>query len=48
MPGFIAKQLCPDLIFVKPHYNKYKEATLLTRFFFFFFFFNIISLSFLF
>lgn len=27
MPSFKAKQLCPDLIFIKPEFNKYKEAS---------------------
>jgi nucleotidyltransferase/DNA polymerase involved in DNA repair len=31
MPGFIGKQLCPDLLFVKPRFEKYKEASKLTR-----------------
>eukprot|EP01087_Luapelamoeba_hula_P005286 TRINITY_DN15361_c0_g1_i1.p1 TRINITY_DN15361_c0_g1~~TRINITY_DN15361_c0_g1_i1.p1 ORF type:complete len:249 (-),score=31.02 TRINITY_DN15361_c0_g1_i1:63-809(-) len=31
MPGFIAKQLCPDLIIVPTHFDKYKEASHLTR-----------------
>ncbi|KAL8452133.1 hypothetical protein Emag_002503 [Eimeria magna] len=26
MPGFIAKQLCPSLVIVKPQFKKYKEA----------------------
>ncbi|KAL8274271.1 hypothetical protein Esti_001782 [Eimeria stiedai] len=26
MPGFIAKQLCPSLVIVKPQFRKYKEA----------------------
>lgn len=26
MPGFIGKKLCPDLIFVKSHYDKYEVA----------------------
>ncbi|XP_068729866.1 DNA polymerase kappa-like [Montipora capricornis] len=25
MPGFIAKKLCPDLVIVPPHFEKYKE-----------------------
>ena len=28
MPGFIAKILCPDLVFVKGSYEKYKEISL--------------------
>lgn len=31
MPGFIAKQLCPDLIFVTPHFEKYTEASRLAK-----------------
>jgi nucleotidyltransferase/DNA polymerase involved in DNA repair len=31
MPGFIGKQLCPELLFVKPRYDKYREASKLTR-----------------
>ena len=27
MPSFKAKQLCPDLIFIKPEFSKYKEAS---------------------
>lgn len=27
MPGFIAKQLCPALIFVEPHFDKYEAAS---------------------
>jgi DNA polymerase kappa len=27
MPGFIARKLCPHLIFVKPNFNKYREAS---------------------
>jgi nucleotidyltransferase/DNA polymerase involved in DNA repair len=31
MPGFIAKRLCPHLVFVDCHYDKYKAASLLAR-----------------
>jgi nucleotidyltransferase/DNA polymerase involved in DNA repair len=31
MPGFIGKQLCPDLIFVKPNFDKYKQVSTITR-----------------
>lgn len=31
MPGFIAKELCPELIFVPPNFAKYKEASKKTR-----------------
>ena len=27
MPGFIARQLCPELVFVKPDFRKYKAAS---------------------
>ena len=27
MPGFIAKKLCPELIIVKPHFDKYKQVS---------------------
>ena len=27
MPGFIARQLCPELVFVKPNFAKYKAAS---------------------
>jgi DNA polymerase kappa len=27
MPGFIAKKLCPQLVFVNPDFSKYKEAS---------------------
>ena len=27
MPGFIAKKLCPNLIFVDHSFSKYKEAS---------------------
>jgi DNA polymerase kappa len=27
MPGYIAKQLCPELIFVRPRYEAYREAS---------------------
>jgi DNA polymerase kappa len=26
-PGFIAKKLCPELIFVPGHYNRYAEMS---------------------
>lgn len=31
MPGFIAKRLCPDLVFVKPDFSKYVAASGKTR-----------------
>lgn len=31
MPGFIAKQLCPGLIIVPNHFDKYREASTITR-----------------
>jgi DNA polymerase kappa len=31
MPGFIAKQLCPELVFVRPNFKKYKESSDQTR-----------------
>lgn len=31
MPGFIAKKLCPELIFVKPDFKKYVEVAKITR-----------------
>ena len=27
MPGFIAKKLCPDLIFIPCNFQKYKESS---------------------
>ena len=27
MPGFIGKKLCPDLVIVKPHFDKYKDVS---------------------
>lgn len=27
MPGFIAKKLCPELVFVDCHFEKYKETS---------------------
>ena len=27
MPGFIAKKLCPELVFVKPDFQKYVAAS---------------------
>ena len=27
MPGFIGKKLCPDLIFIKPNYIKYRRVS---------------------
>lgn len=27
MPGFIAKQLCPDLIMIPPNFDKYRESS---------------------
>jgi nucleotidyltransferase/DNA polymerase involved in DNA repair len=32
MPGFIGKQLCPELIFVKPNFDKYKQVSTITRY----------------
>ena len=26
MPGFIGKELCPELIIVSPNYDKYKQV----------------------
>ena len=31
MPGFIARRLCPDLVFVKPDFEKYTTASQATR-----------------
>ena len=31
MPGFIAKKLCPELIFVKPNFEKYVQVAKITR-----------------
>lgn len=31
MPGFIAKKLCPQLIFVPPNFAKYTAASEATR-----------------
>lgn len=31
MPGFIARRLCPDLVFVKPDFQKYTTASHATR-----------------
>ena len=31
MPGFIARRLCPDLVFVKPDFQKYTTASQATR-----------------
>ena len=31
MPGFIARRLCPDLVFVKPNFQKYTKASQATR-----------------
>lgn len=31
MPGFIAKKLCPHLVFVKPDFEKYRHYAALTR-----------------
>ena len=31
MPGFIARKLCPDLVFVKPDFQKYTKASQATR-----------------
>ena len=27
MPGYMAKQKCPDIIFVKPNFDKYKAVS---------------------
>lgn len=27
MPGFIGRRLCPHLVFIKPNYPKYREAS---------------------
>ncbi len=27
MPGFIAKKLCPQLVIVSPHYDKYRAVS---------------------
>lgn len=31
MPGFIARRLCPELVFVKPDFQKYTKASQATR-----------------
>lgn len=31
MPGFIARRLCPELVFVKPDFQKYTTASQATR-----------------
>lgn len=31
MPGFIAKKLCPELVFIKPNYAKYEQVGKLIR-----------------
>lgn len=31
MPGFIARRLCPDLVFAKPDFQKYTKAAKSTR-----------------
>ncbi|KAK3242023.1 hypothetical protein CYMTET_48263 [Cymbomonas tetramitiformis] len=31
MPGFIARKLCPELLFVKPDFEKYTKASHVTR-----------------
>ncbi len=31
MPGFIARKLCPELVFVKPDFQKYTKASQATR-----------------
>lgn len=31
MPGFIALKLCPDLVFVEHHFDKYKSASEVAR-----------------
>lgn len=35
MPGFKARKLCPDLIFVKPRFDRYKEISTQIRKIFF-------------
>ena len=27
MPGFIGKKLCPELVFIKPNYGKYRRVS---------------------
>jgi DNA polymerase kappa len=27
MPGFIGRKLCPNLVFIKPNYPKYREIS---------------------
>ena len=31
MPGFIGKKLCPDLVFVTPNFDKYREVSAVCR-----------------
>jgi nucleotidyltransferase/DNA polymerase involved in DNA repair len=31
MPGFIGRRLCPELVFVKPNFQKYTRAAAATR-----------------
>jgi hypothetical protein len=31
LPGFIARRLCPHLIFVRPHFRRYAAAARVTR-----------------
>eukprot|EP00004_Rigifila_ramosa_P017761 TRINITY_DN4359_c0_g1_i3.p1 TRINITY_DN4359_c0_g1~~TRINITY_DN4359_c0_g1_i3.p1 ORF type:complete len:550 (-),score=101.77 TRINITY_DN4359_c0_g1_i3:652-2259(-) len=31
MPGFIGKKLCPQLVFVKPHFERYRQASAQVR-----------------
>ena len=31
MPGFIGKKLCPELIFVPCHYEKYREVSMVFK-----------------
>ena len=31
MPGFIARKLCPELVFVRPNFKKYVEVAKITR-----------------
>ena len=27
MPGFIGKKICPDLVFIRPNYTKYRRIS---------------------
>lgn len=31
MPGFIAKKICKDIVFLKPNYEKYRKISLKFR-----------------